>query len=544
MACSAALTAGYAWLAGPLLRSLEGSQLSSASQRAIEQTKISPNLTWTEIAVALVFLGIFRALSEAARAHLSSRLQLSVVREIRGKVLAHVLRLQPLTLLRWPPGELASRVQVEIHGVRTLLHLGFAQGIRSVLVATALAIVALRVDTALAIPGLIVLPLAVAAIAVGARPARRLQRELLGAESTVVADSAEAIEGAAVLRAYGATHARAERIDRAAAQSERQGIRAETWAMVASPMVEMAGALAIAAVFAFAWATRANLDLASAGTVLVALILMYRPLHGLAQSIFGWASGLASLDRLDELLLIQTDRVCDGSVDATPVQTLALQGLSFDYGDQPVFKDAEARFRAGEFVAITGPSGAGKSTLFAILAGVLDPAEGTVSIDDAAVSTDERTAMTAWMPQTPTLFHDSILANITLGDADPHRDRALGAARRAGLESFVMARPNGYDAVLFEGGGDLSAGERQRITLARALYRDAPIVLLDEPTSALDAEQEINVLRICRELTDLGRIVIVATHRDDFLRHADRVLKLHNATVTEWDEPATNRLLH
>ncbi len=544
MAASAAATAGYAWLAGPLLGSLEGSRLSVASQAAIAQTKIFPSLTWTQIVAALIFLGLFRALSEAARAHLSSRLQLSVVREIRGKVLGHVLRLEPLTLLQWPQGEIASRVQVEVHGVRTLLHLGFAQGIRSILLATALAIVALRVDTALAIPGLIVLPLAVAVVAVGARPARKLQRELLGAESRVVADSAEAIDGAAVLRAYDATAARAAQIDRAAAESERRGVRAETWGTVASPLVELAAALGIAAVFALAWATRSNLDLASAGTVLVALILMYRPLHGLAQSIFGWSSGLASLDRLDELLRLPARDAPEGSVHETKVRTLALQGLSFGYGDRPVLKAADVRFAAGELVVVTGPSGAGKSTLLAVLAGILGPTEGTVTIDGAPVTTDSRTKMTAWMPQTPTLFHDTIVANITLGDPHPSRDRALEAAKRAGLDLFVMARPHGYDGLLLEGGSDLSAGERQRVTLARALYRQAPILLLDEPTSALDGVQEANVLRVCQEHANLGCIVIVATHRDDFLRHADRVLKLQNATVIEWDERATNRMLH
>lgn len=544
MACSAAATAGYAWLAGPLLASLEGSRVSVPSPSAITQTEIFPSLSWAEIVAALVFLGLFRALSETARAHLASRLQLGVVREIRGKVLDHVLRLEPLTLLRWPPGELASRVQVEVHGLRTLLHVGFAQGIRSILVATALAIVALRVDTALAIPGLVVLPLAVAVIAVGARPARRLQRELLGAESTLVADSSEAIEGAAVLRAYGATAARAMQIDRAAADSERGGVKAETWATVASPLVELAGALGIAAVFALAWATRSSLDLASAGTVLVALILMYRPLHGLAQSIFGWSSGLASLDRLDELLRLPSRADAANPVREMPGESLELQGLSFYYADQPVLRGVVARFAAGELVAITGPSGAGKSTLLAVLAGILAPTEGAVAIEGVPVSSESRMAMAAWMPQSPTLFHDTIVANITLGDADPHRGRALGAAKRAGLDPFVTTRPNGYDGLVLEGGSDLSAGERQRITLARALYREAPILLLDEPTSALDAKQEANVLEVCRELADRGRIVIVATHRDDFLRHADRVLKLQNGMVIEWDERATNRVLH
>jgi ABC-type multidrug transport system fused ATPase/permease subunit len=390
----------------------------------------------------------------------------------------------------------------------------------------------------------VVLPLAVAAIALGARPARRLQRELLGAESTVVADSSEAIDGAAVLRAYGATAARAAQIDRAAADSEKIGVRAETWGALASPLVELAGALGIAVVFALAWATRSSHDFASAGTVLVALILMYRPLHGLAQSIFGWASGLASLDRLDVLLRLPT-RAAAAPVRERSVESLELQGLSFGYyADSLVLGDVEVRFASGELVAITGPSGAGKSTLLAVIAGIVDPTQGAVTIEGTPVSSESRTAMTAWMPQSPALFHDTIVANITLGDPYPHRGRALEAAKRAGLDAFVRTRPNGYDGLVLESGGDLSAGERQRITFARALYRGAPILLLDEPTSALDATQEANVLQVCRELADLGRIVIVATHRDDFLRHADRVLKLQNAVVIEWDERVTNRVLH
>jgi ABC-type multidrug transport system fused ATPase/permease subunit len=116
MACSVAATAGYARLAGPLLGSLQKGQLSAASPTTLRQTQILPSLSWTEIVSALVVLELVRALSETARANLSSRLQLSVVREIRGKVLGHVLRLAPHTLLRWPRGELASRVQVEVHG--------------------------------------------------------------------------------------------------------------------------------------------------------------------------------------------------------------------------------------------------------------------------------------------------------------------------------------------------------------------------------------------------------------------------------------------
>jgi len=540
MAVSAAATAGYAWLVGPLLLSLEHDFRAQMPSSALAV----PSLSVAQIVWLLVLLGVARAFSETVRTHLTARLQLGVTREFRGKVLAHVLRLEPSALLRWPRGELASRIQVEVHGVRTLLHLGIAQGIRSILVATALATVALRVDTTLAIPGLLVVPFAVAAIALAARPARRLQRELYAAESSVVSDTAEAIDGAAVLRAYGAVDATWEQIDRSTSRSAERGIAAETWSAAAGPLVELGGALGIAVVFAVAWSTRSAVDLAATGTVLVALILMYRPLHGLAQAVFGWWSGLASLDRLDELLSLPVEPAEPIEAQQEPITSLRLDALCFGYGDRCVLRDATASLHGGELIAITGPSGAGKSTLLCILAGVLPPGGGGIGIDGAPSSRDALTAVTAWMPQNAVLFGDTILNNVAFGAARPDRARVLETCRRVDAHAFVAARPQSYDGVLHEGGADLSMGQRQRLTLARALYRGAPILLLDEPTSALDDEQERNVIRICREHADLGGLVIVATHREDFLRHADRVLELRDGTVIEWERRAADMLLH
>ncbi len=540
MAVSALATAGYAWLVGPLVRSWEGNSATASDLGTLP----IPSLAVTQIVWLLVGLGVLRALSETVRTHLASRLQLGIIREFRGKLLRHALALEPSTLLAWPRGELSSRIQVEVHGVRILLHLGVGQGIRSILVATALASVALRVDTALATPGLFVLPLAVLLVLVAARPARKLQRELFAAESAVVAQTAEAIDGAAVLRAYGAAASTWENVDRAATHSEQRGIAAETWSAAAGPMVELAAALGIALVFAFAWSSRSTLDVASAGTVLVALLLMYRPLHGFAQAVFGWWSGLASLDRLDELFRLRAEPAEPAAVRAEPVVSLGIDGLSFDYDGRPVLLGASASFFGGELVAIAGESGVGKSTLLGILAGVLPPSPGCIAIDGLHASRDSLIAATAWMPQNPALFRDTILRNVALGESRPDRVRVLEACRSVDAHDFISARRQGYDGVLHEGGTDLSTGQRQRICLARALYTGAPVLLLDEPSSALDDEHERNVIRVCREHANRGGLVIVATHREDFLRHADRVLELRDGTVIEWERRTADSLLH
>jgi subfamily B ATP-binding cassette protein MsbA len=537
---SAAATAGYAWVVGPLLRVLEGDSGSTAVSAEFPM----PGLTVTEIVWLLVALGLLRATSETVRANLSARLQLDVVREFRGKVLAHVLCIEPTTLLGWPRGELASRIQVEVHGVRTLLHLGVAQGIRSIVVATALASVALRVDTALAIPGLLVLPLAVAAIVFLARPARRLQRELFAAETSVLSDTAEAIDGAPVLRAYGAVSRREGKIDLGAERSAGRGVAAETWSTAAGPLVELAGALGIALVFALAWSTGGPVDLAATGTVLVALVLMYRPLHGLAQSVFGWWSGLASLDRLDELLRLPALPLETPTEPTHSVESLRVHNRGFQYDGRPVLSNVSLALHGGELVVVTGASGAGKSTLLGLLAGVLPPASGRITIDAAPAARAALLGATAWMPQDPLLFRDSILRNVAIGVDEPDRARVIEVCRRVDVHEVIAERPGGYDAVLQEGGTDLSMGQRQRITLARALYCGAPVMLLDEPSSALDDAQERNVIRVCREHADLGGLVFVATHREDFIGQADRVLELRDGTVIEWERRSSEALLH
>jgi ABC-type bacteriocin/lantibiotic exporter with double-glycine peptidase domain len=271
---------------------------------------------------------------------------------------------------------------------------------------------------------------------------------------------------------------------------------------------------------------------------------MYRPLHGIAQAVFGWWSGLASLDRLDELFGLPAEPAEASDTRREQIASLGFDGLRFDYEGRPVLRGAHASLRGGELVAITGESGVGKSTLLGVLAGVLPPSAGQIAIDGLPASRRALIAATAWMPQNPALFRDTIVGNVALGASRPDRDRVLEVCRRVDAHDFISARPQGYDGVLHEGGTDLSTGQRQRICLARALYTRAAVLLLDEPSSALDDAHERSVIRVCREHADDGGLVLVATHREDFLRHADRVLELRDGTVTEWERRTADLLLH
>lgn len=545
MGLSAMAAAGAVWLVGPLLARVQGQLLSESSRAAEGHIEASTGLSWAQIAVVLVGLGMIRALSEAGSAHVAARFQFGVIREFRGKILARVLSLEPAALAMWPAGELASRVQVEIHGVRSLLHWGVIQGIRGILMAIALATVAIQVDSRLATPGLILLPIAVFAVFVVARPARRFHRAIAAAESALVADTTELVDGAATLRAYAGTQSAWNRVDAAARDAEAKAVAADTWAAGLGPVVELAAAVAIGAASLFAWLLEGGRDLPQTATVLVALLLMYRPLHSVGRATAGFFAGLAALDRLDEALAEPTAPGFGASVRRALRSGVAVNRLAFGYaGHGAVLDGVSFELRAGEWVAVRGPSGAGKSTLLALLAGLLPASEGGIRLDGDRASRTELAEAVSWMSQVPPVFRGTVLDNVALGEAHPDRDRVIDAARRAGAHDFISVRPGGYEGRLAEHGADLSVGQRQRLALARALYRGAPLLLLDEPTSALSETDEQWVAELCREHAQGGGVVVMATHREALVRQADRVLEVRNGKVEEWGPPVARLHLH
>jgi ATP-binding cassette subfamily B protein len=218
--------------------------------------------------------------------------------------------------------------------------------------------------------------------------------------------------------------------------------------------------------------------------------------------------------------------------------------LSFAYdGEHTVLHHVNLKIRAGEKVGVVGPSGAGKTSVVSLIQRLYEPQTGEVSIDDqpiSAITQDSLRAVLAVVPQEIMLFHRSVMDNIRFGRPGASDDEILRAARAAHCDAFVNRLPQGYDTVLGERGVKLSGGQRQRIGIARALLRDAPIIILDEATSALDTESEIHVHRNMVELLH-GRTVIAVAHRLSTLAAFDRILVLHQGRIVEEGTPAELR---
>jgi ABC-type transport system involved in cytochrome bd biosynthesis fused ATPase/permease subunit len=253
----------------------------------------------------------------------------------------------------------------------------------------------------------------------------------------------------------------------------------------------------------------------------------YLPLRAIGANYHASAEGLAAADEVCTVL--DTPAPVPGTAAVPDGAELTFDGVEVEYpGREAVALRLDTTVRPGEIVAFTGPSGCGKSTALAALLGFVTPTRGRILIGDLPLTGIDPRAWRrriAWVPQRPQLFAGSIRANVTLGDPDAGTARVRRALADAGALDFVDALPHGLDTTVSDGGVGLSAGQRQRIALARAFLRDAPIVVLDEPTANLDAEAAAGVMAAIRRLVR-GRTVLLAAHRPELIALAGRVVSL------------------
>ncbi|MBP7146167.1 MAG: ATP-binding cassette domain-containing protein [Acidobacteria bacterium] len=342
-----------------------------------------------------------------------------------------------------------------------------------------------------------------------------------------------------VVQAFdGAAH-ELRRFVTALQQMLKQDLRVARASAAAPPVMELIAAVAGAALMIYAgYLIRAGAS--EARDVLVALLslsVVFMHVRRLGSMNTVVQQALASARRvfevMDEPVLV---RDAPGAVELPTIeQHIVCERVSFTYGRGPVLRELDLTIRKGEVHALVGPSGAGKTTLAMLIPRFIDPTAGRVLMDgrDLREATlASLRAQVALVTQETHLFDDTVLANIAYARPDAGEEEIRRAARAAHAEEFIVQLPHGFRTRLGERGGQLSAGQRQRIAIARAFLKDAPILILDEATSALDAESEVLVQRAIEALLS-GRTVLIIAHRLSTIARADRIHVLEAGRIVE-----------
>jgi ABC-type multidrug transport system fused ATPase/permease subunit len=486
--------------------------------------------------VLIFFAGTLMAMATTSA---SVRLGQRMVFDLGADLFAHLQRLSLRFHSRRAVGDTIARVTGDTYGLQILVNSALLPLFQSALTLVAMFAVMWHLEPGMTLLAMGVVPFLVVAIKVFGEPMQarsRARRDLEGQMMSLVQQTLSALPAVQAFTREEIEQSRFRRYADDTVTAYQRSMAADMWFKLVVGMVTSVGA----ALMMWLGATHALDGRMSVGTVLVFisyLASLYTPINAITYTASTLRLTAANAERVLEILDTPADLKDDPEA-----QEVRLHGhvryevVSFGYErESPVLSDVSLEARPGEVVAIVGPTGAGKTTLVNLLARFFDPSSGRVVIDGhdlRALRIRSLRRQVAMVLQEPFIFPLSVADNIAYGRPHATRAEIEAAAVAANAEDFIRALPGGFDAIVGERGATLSGGEKQRLSIARALLKDAPILILDEPTSALDARTEALLLGALRRLMR-GRTTFVIAHRLSTIRHADLILVLDRGAIVE-----------
>ena len=398
---------------------------------------------------------------------------------------------------------------------------------------------AIYIDWKLALIAFVVFPLAVLPVAAFSKQMRRMTRDAqkqLGGLNVLLQ---ETYQGNRVVKAFGMEDYERGRFRRELRRLFRISMRVALIKAATGPIIEVMGAFAIVGVIW--WGSLSVMSgtrtYGSFAAFVAAMLIIYQPFKSLTKTNNSIQQGIAAAERVFGMMDAPVEvRDDPNGLDLQPGNhSIRFEHVNFRYGEAWVLHDISLSIRAGEVVALVGMSGGGKSTIADLVPRFYDVQRGAVTIDDIDVRQLKISALRAQIgivTQQTFLFNDTVRANIAYGSVEKRLDDVVAAARAANAHDFITRLPAGYDTVVGELGVRLSGGERQRLAIARALLKNAPILILDEATSALDSDAERQVQEALERLME-NRTTLVIAHRLSTVRRADRIVVVVHGRVVE-----------
>ena len=520
----AASTAGTAFLMKP----------------AIDEVFVKQDMTKLKI-IPFIVVGLFllKGLGNYGQEYFMNYVGQGIIKRLRDSLYVHIQDLPFSFFQKEKTGALMSRITHDVNIMRTMVSTAVTGVMRDTLTIIGLTCVILYMDWKLALLAFVVLPLAFYPIVEFGRRVRKVSTGCQESMAELNSFLHETIAGQKIVKAFGMETHEKQRFFQKTDSLFNLEIRAVVARSLTSPIMEFLGGVAVALVIWYG-GYQVITGTSTPGTFfafIASVIMMYDPVKKISRLYAIIQEGLAAADRVFDII----ERKSDIKEDPHPVviqpgsHSVAFRNVTFSYDSDPVLKDINLEVRAGEIMAIVGSSGGGKTTLVNLVPRFYDTTQGAIFVDGIDIrkaSIKSLRKQIGIVTQDPILFNDTVRNNIAYGNLKASDEDIINAAKAAYAYDFVQNFPDKFETNIGELGGRLSGGEKQRICIARALLKDAPILILDEATSSLDSESEMLVQKALENLMQ-GRTTFVIAHRLSTVVYADRIIVIANGQIME-----------
>ena len=494
-------------------------------------------IRWTPVLILVLFIvrGLGEYVAQYALAWVGNRL----VTDLRGIMFSKLLTLPARYYDDQASGNLISKLTFDVMQVTTAATSVLTALVKDTLVTIGLLAWMLWINWKLTMLALVMAPIIVLVVRVISVRLRRISRAVQAQTGDMTQVIQETIEGHRVVKLFGGQEYEQRRFDAQANNVRRQRMKQVVAAAASVPVVQLVAALVLATIIHLA-TQQSNADQITVGgfvSFITAMLMLTTPLKRLTGLNEPLQRGLAAAESVFALI-DQAGEPDDGRIDPGRVRgEIRFEGVCFSYGDtRPALDGIDLTIAPGETVALVGASGSGKTTLANLVPRFYLPTAGRILLDGNDIATLRLAALRAniaLVSQDVVLFNDTVAANIAYGtmNAVAHSD-VVAAAEAAHAMEFIRQMPQGLETPIGENGVKLSGGQRQRLAIARALLKNAPVLILDEATSALDTESERHV-QAALEVLMRGRTTIVIAHRLSTIERADRIIVLDGGRIAE-----------